>query len=230
MKIHFSIDDVIGCFLWLTRNDCDSIFESYVFKCAKDLYEMYGIHTTCNCMYSDGINNLSEVSGRFKTQFQENNEWLKFSFHCYGPDSNYKHANEKVVAEDFQKVIGELERITGGGKSISNIVRLHFFQGSAEVVEYLREQGIEILLTADDERGSYDLCLQEEKELSERGLFRRNEMTYIRTDFRVEREQSIQRYDKETLVLFTHECFMGDVKIRDRLCEIMEVQGNYKNL
>lgn len=45
---------------------------------------------------------------------------------------------------------------------MSNIVRLHYFHGNADVVRALEEQGVDLLLTADDDRGSYDLRFDEE--------------------------------------------------------------------
>lgn len=239
MKIHFSIDDVIGCLLYLTRHDCGSIFESYVFDFARSLWEDFGIQTTCNCMYTDGVHDLREVSAKLKSQFRENSEWLKFSFHCFGPDSDYEKADRETFARDYQRVMGELKRIAGEEACAGDIVRLHFFAGSAETVGYLREQGIRILLTADDGRRSYDLEREEEERLRRDGIVSKNGMTYIRTDCRAERPQQVSNADgarkegehakREMFVLFTHEGELGNRKIRDRICDTVRKQAETEN-
>lgn len=124
MEIHFSIDDVIGCFLWITKNNCASIFESRIFAFARVLHERFGVKTTCNCMFSNGMSNLRMVSDKWKQQFQENKDWLKISFHCYDYDSNYKYADAPKVRREYIQVLSELERITGGGDTISTDIRL----------------------------------------------------------------------------------------------------------
>ena len=50
LYIHFSIDDVINCFLWLNKNDAASIFESEILNFARRIHREFDIGTTLNCM------------------------------------------------------------------------------------------------------------------------------------------------------------------------------------
>lgn len=230
MKIHFSIDDVIGCFLWLSKNNAVSIFESRIFAFVKQLYDKFGIMTTCNCMFSDGASTLKGVPDKWKEQFQDNADWLKFSFHCYDYESNYKLADKETIRNDYNVVMSELIRITGGGSAISDEARLHFFAGSTEAMKALGEMGVHIVFAADDERGSYDLKKDEEEQARHEGFKSlANNLLYEATDIRLENVTDVQdalnrvHPDKKRLVVFTHEKYIGMPEIQERLFEICEV-------
>ncbi len=232
LLVHFSIDDIIGCFLWLTRNKCGSIFDSYVFGFSKELYEKYGIHTTCNCMYTDGHFTLKDVSDRWLSEFRQHSSWLKFAFHCYGPDSDYRESSYDQMEREYRLVAEELMRITGG--EISSIVRTHLFSGSRDAVEALADNGVKVLLTADDDRGSYDLYPKDE--LKARADFcetKDKKLIYINTNMRLESIKNVELFingleksNKKRLVLFTHEYCLADLGIRKRAADIFDY---YKN-
>lgn len=229
MKIHFSIDDVIGCFLWLTKNNCSTIFDSRIFSFAKNLYDSYGIHTVCNCMYSNGASSLQEVSSNYAEEFQKNAHWLKFSFHCFDHNSNYTNTKKEEFIHEYKLVISELTRITGGGAALSTDIRLHCFTGNLEIMTYLAESGIKQVFTADDNRISYDLSVSEElqakKDIYVSPL---NNLVYTSTDIRLEKDESIEyllshiNYSKNLLVIFTHEIYISNINIHNKLFKICE--------
>lgn len=229
MKIHFSIDDVIGCFLWLTKNKCSTIFESRIFSFAKNLYDNYGIHTVCNCMYSNGVSSLQEVSSDYVEEFQQNAHWLKFSFHCFNHSSNYTNTKKEDFVYEYNLVMSELTRITGGAATLSTDVRLHCFTGNSEIMNYLAESGIKQIFTADDNRISYDLSIAEEIHAKQdMYISPLNNLTYIATDIRLEKDETTEyllnhiNSSKKLLVIFTHEIYIGNANIQNKLFEICD--------
>lgn len=211
LYIHFSIDDVINCFLWLNRNNANSIFESEILNFTRRIHREFDIGTTLNCMYLNSEEKyLSEVSSKWKEEFEDNSEWLKLAFHCYGPESDYSKTLDKSFADDYKKTVREMCRIAGNAVD-NSIVRLHYFHGSSSVVDYLYQSETKCLLAADDSRVSYDLTSDECKILEKYQEYDSpNRMKYVSTDFRVEKYDGAIEYRKnaDRIVFFTHESFL----------------------
>ena len=216
-QIHFSVDDTFGCFQWLHKNykTVKGIFDSSTFGLAKKIYEYYGVSTSFYCMYENGEGgSLGDFISEWQEQFQQCGEWMKFGFHCYDGRSNYSTVPLERIEEDYSKVINALTRITGGGICFTDTLRLHFFAGNTTTVKYLRKRGINRLLCADDNRGSYNLSENAEMELKKQGFYQDPDtgMDYQLTDFRVENiddmkaaNRKIHELSGDTIVVFTHE-------------------------
>ena len=157
-RVHFSIDDILGCLKWLSKNEkkVSSIFDSYVLNFSKQLHEIFGVKVSLFSMYTDGEFTLKNVSDKWKKQFQENSEWLKIGFHAYNTKSCYKDISGTDFEREYKLVLQELIRITGGKSALSDKLRLHYFSGNQEVVKILSDNGIKCLLCADDSRQSYN--------------------------------------------------------------------------
>lgn len=154
--IHLSFDDVIGVFEELKEKDPNSIFELNTFGWLKDLHEKYGTTVSCYVFYEDGDFNLSQVSGKYKDEFVQNSDWLRFGFHTKNASTDYI---EKSIVDDYSSTINELERIVGS-ESIDNFIRLHMFQCTYEEIQKLttlKYEPVTGLFTADDNRQSYYL-------------------------------------------------------------------------
>ena len=226
-KIHFSVDDTFGCFNWLNKNDksVQGIFDSFIFRFAKYIYENYGVGTSFYCMYTDGRNSLENVSSRWQEQYQMCHEWMKFGFHCYDGHSNYGMASAEKIEEDYNKVVGALERITGGGDCLTDTLRLHYFAGNDVTIGYLRKRGINRLLCADDDRRNYNLSEEAEEKLKRAGFYFDHDtsMEYISTNFRIENmdvaESKIReiKLSQKKVIFFTHERYLKEVGIRNKI-------------
>lgn len=227
-KIHFSVDDTFGCFKWLNRNSesVNEIFSSNTFCYAKFIYEIFGIGTTFYCMYTDGMESLDMIDSKWSEQFQKYSAWMKFGFHGYDDGSNYNMASMGRFADDYEKVKNALKNITGGGKCFADTLRLHCFGGNETIAAYLKKDGINNLLCADDDRGSYGLPKEAEACLKRTGTFLdvHTGMRYIATNLRLENindieneVQKIQRSFYNNVVIFTHERYLRDIEIRKRL-------------
>lgn len=211
---------------WLTKNDANSIFESYVFKFAEDLHEKFGISITCNCFYAGIGGDLSKVSDKWQREFEENSKWLKFAFHGWDSTTDYNKVSYEKAREDYERVVEQIKRIAGEA-SISNIVRTHFFHGNSMAVRAWKDCGVKLLLSADDNRGSYDMKAWEE-EIAKKGKYIRKNggIQFLATDIRLESfemdiNQFLNNYEKNEMVIFTHERLLDDILFRERIVRVL---------
>ena len=228
-RVHFSIDDVLHSFLWLERNDKESIFDADTFLLAKWLYENYGVNTTYNCFYQSQRGSLRDVSDKYRKQI-EDSIFLKFSFHGKDDITDYNNVGYGETASDYKQTTAEIIRIAGED-ALSDVVRLHYFHGSAATVRALEDLGVKLLLTADDDRGSYDLKPDEEQ-TTMTGIYYKAgcKIGYKSTDIRLERfsveQLSSYDYDREkTLVVFTHENLAARQETKEKLSALMRHIG-----
>lgn len=238
-KIHFSIDDFFTAFIDLTENrkENSSLFEQPVFAFFKRLHQDYQAVFSCFCFYEEGKDgrNLAQVTDVFREEFQENSDWLRFGFHGLNSGANYGstrfqtgecRANYRQAGEDYEKTVKELERITGGGRCIDRVPRIHFYAGTAEACRAWMDAscGIRGLISAEDDRIAYfhteeqSRTLRQQDRLDTTGLG----LTFFRTKVRLENTEDIAafledfgRQEKmEELLVFTHEPFLEEERIR----------------
>lgn len=86
-KIHFSVDDVIGCFENLTKNEgkYNSAFDEPFFAYIKFIHEKYNAKVSLYCFYEKEGFSLAECTERFADDFKASSGWLKFGFHAEIP-------------------------------------------------------------------------------------------------------------------------------------------------
>ena len=223
MEIHFSVDDTIRCFRWLSRNKekCFSIFNSYVFEYAKQLHDLFQINVTFYCMYCNDIDfALKDMSDKWKNEFILNSEWLKFGFHTYDGKINYKNVDSSVFSKHFNSVNSEINRFAGK-ECITDILRLHYFEANSEIVKFLISKEVTCLLCADDQRISYDLNENISLET------KKHSMIYRPTDIRIEKmsnvEEMIAKYrNQNRVIIFTHEIYLDDINIRKNIIALLK--------
>ena len=222
--VHFSIDDVLNSLLWLENNGKNSVFEARIFQLARWLYESYGIPTTYNCFFENERGSLRYVSDKYKKQISDAG-FMFFSFHGKNPCTDYNEAGYKEAYRDYMVVLEELKRIAGE-ESISGVIRTHFFHGSKEAVEAFGDCGARLLLTADDDRGSYDLAPAEENE-ARKGVYKKGNKGYLATDIRLE-SVSLERLrgnrypSEKPIVIFTHEWYAPKEEAREKIELMLE--------
>lgn len=213
-----SFDDTILIFEDISSKNYDSIFENATLAWYKDLHSKYGVTVSCFVYYEDGDFNLSDVTERYRDEFEKNSNWLRFGFHTVDKDTNYQTRNNLV--SDYEKTVQQLKRIVGSN-AIDNVIRLQNFQGTyAEISQLakLDDESIKGLLTADDMHQSYYLSskansyiyAQDELYDEDTGLY------FFSTDFRTEyvdnmgsKLNELQKdcWNNQTgdLVVFSHE-------------------------
>ena len=109
-KAFFFIDDVIWVFRDLTRKNYDSMFDHPFLKVLKDAHDQYGLKTQLNIFYmtdtyyNNDIFTLAEMTDKYKKEWEDASDWLKFGFHSRKefPDYPYINANYQDVYDDFK--------------------------------------------------------------------------------------------------------------------------------
>ncbi len=225
--IHFSVDDVKGIFKVLITEYPKSIFETRTLKFLKSMHDIYGISVDMYCTYQHNWYCIEKVPRIYREQFEEN-KWLRFGYHCY--DENLSvfedELNFKKYYDLFQKNIFSIT----GQNQIVNPIRLDRFAGSENMCAYLKQSGVNCILTADDERNSYYLSAIENATLSENFQYydEKNDIFFIRTCTRLENfvkddfsdlENELRLYmDKkcDMIPVFSHEYLMDRKDVRNR--------------
>lgn len=112
--IHISYDDCIRCLYDIDRNadTYTSIFDNNFLSSLKIMHLNYGAVFTLNLFgdYNAGSWELSNMTNKFKNEFAENSDWLKFSVHWLVagvyPDtltdeeivSGYREMTDRIIA------------------------------------------------------------------------------------------------------------------------------------
>lgn len=218
-KVHFSFDDVSICMKELTIDSAkfESIFD-HPFLCElKHLHELtFGRGKFTLYVYEkDGDYDISQFPLKFADEFDRNSDWLKVGYHAMSPSiSKDSISMASVFIPSFDRVDSILTVKFKSAKS--NTIRLHYFYATQEEIDHLKSKGITTLLAADDYRISYSLSDAENSKLMTEEVFKKNGMTYMSTDHRCERDNTIaglvRNAKDDELVIFTHEwAYKGSV-------------------
>ena len=106
------------------QNIYQSVFDNPYLAIYKKAHDLYGVKVHLNLFYefdneartrfSSNRNyfNLSMMTNRFRDEFRQNSDWLKFSFHAHSefPDKPYKFTESETVKTDAEKVNREIIR------------------------------------------------------------------------------------------------------------------------
>ena len=160
-KYRISSDDNILFLADITENadKYKSIFENpylAVYKKAHDLYGakvhlnlFYAFDRTAAALFSDERPDfdLSMMTDKFKSEWEENSDWLKLSFHSRTefPDAPYRHARPETVTADYLDVRREVLRFAGEKSFSHAVTTVHFGAANREGVAALRDLGHEVL-------------------------------------------------------------------------------------
>lgn len=185
---HLSFDDTIEIFENLTEDKMiNSIFDNETLFWFQELHRKYGVTISCYVYYESGEFNLGDCTKRFKGEFEENSDWLRFGFHSKNGETIYDNSNTDIVS-DYRITIAALADIVGK-KSIDNVIRLQSFKCSQEDVIKLNkvsEEPVIGFLTADDIRISYGLSDEKNRYIFSHDELREKGIMYYSTDLRVE--------------------------------------------
>lgn len=195
-KAHFSIDDVGRSFAYISKSKPASIFDLRLYSQLLQWYKEYGVISNLYCIFNLDNFIISDTPMMYKTEFEENANWLKYGFH-----SGY----EKPFIEDsdymasYVKTHNFIEEMSMGQ---TRDIRLHSWRATDDQEAFLNYMGIKTLFMPNDKENPYD----------ENGTYIRNGIIHRRTDVWFEKIDEINEenlgVEKEYLTLFTHEwCF-----------------------
>ena len=231
---HLSFDDVYEVLIDITENEdkYNSIFDNNFLRSLKIMHDNYGAKFVLYIYdkYPEKNYDITKVSTKYKLEFQNNSNWLKFGYHTIEPDTRFdKSFDLKELIESYKRVNDAI--LNFAGVRSTNVIRLNYFSGKTEVINFLSRKGVFALLCADDKRASYSLSENQNNKLLEQDYIVHQGMRYIKTDFRFDGKKLIiyemlKLRDNEIMVLFAHEWALGP-KDLDKIYKA--VKWLYKN-
>lgn len=225
--INFSIDDCIEIFRDITINNYNSLFESDYFSFFKELHDKYDAKISLYSFVEYKGFNIKNTTDKFKKEFIDNCNWLKIGFHGFNENSRYN--DKENIKKDYKLFLKYIKRFAGSLNVIDNFIRLHYFSGNLENILKIKKLGIKGLLTADDDRDNYYLKKNENIFLNKHNIYKdiKNDIFFIKTNLRIEKIENINETLKtidinNNIIMFTHEQYLNDKNIRDKIIDIYE--------
>lgn len=147
----FTIDDNIRFFEEIQKNGMKSVFDHPYLAMLRRIHRQYGTKIHLNVFYSyrPGGFSLADFPQTYREEWQQNAEWLRFSFHAKHnePEFPYDAASPETLVADYRLVTDELMRIAGSG-SVEDTVTLHYMRADRAACQALKAQGVRALIGA----------------------------------------------------------------------------------
>lgn len=186
-KYRLSLDDNIWFLkdISLNASKYNSIFENPYLGFLKEVHETYGTKIHINIYYQTEGFNLSQMTDKFKSEWIQNSDWLRLSFHALAndPDKPYIKSGYEEVKRDCEMVKDEIRRFAGE-ELLGPVTTLHWGEATAEGCQALKESGYTALAGYFNfEEGipvvSYYLDNEKTQHLSDRFIWRDNQQGLI---------------------------------------------------
>ena len=211
--VHLSLDDVeVFADLIGNQQEYDSLFQHPFMAFLQELHRDYGMRITLytyeHLRNGDGRDTiLEDMPLKYKNDFRKASDWLRIGYHS----SRAKFDSLVSVADfrdSYNNVNGAIAQFADSSM-VASTLRFHYFFAPDSLLNALT--GVRTLLCADDcNRLSYNLTTSEAMTVAKRGRISKNEISYRRTDLRVDDNfrvlSDLKRNENvDTLVVFTHE-------------------------
>ncbi len=127
-RINCFIDDHSFVFTELSRQRPKRAFDHFYLAGLKKIHDETGFKVTLNTFYRNDHDQagflLNEMPDTWKAEFEDNSDWLKFSFHAFSefPDRPYLEASAEEIGKDYDSVRNEIIRFAGENSFIPPIV------------------------------------------------------------------------------------------------------------
>ena len=207
---NLSIDDVeVFSDLINYQNDYDSLFQHPFFNFLKNLHKDYGLVVTLytyELLDNDNVT-LKEMPLKYKNDFRKASDWLRIGFH------SKRHEFDSLISvadfhDSYNNVNSAISQFADSSM-IAKTLRFHYFFAPDSLLNGV--PGIGSLLCADNKnRMSYNLTPPEALTVANKGGIVKNNITYRRTDLRIDDNYRIL-FDlklldsSDTLVVFAHQ-------------------------
>jgi hypothetical protein len=116
-RYRFQVDDNSFCMRDIHRKGYKSLFESPYLGMFRNFHKQYGVKVVLNLFYSTPEEdfNLSQLSDRYKSEWQDNAHWLKLAFHARNefPNHPFLVRTPKQFGEDIDLIEREIKRFAG---------------------------------------------------------------------------------------------------------------------
>ena len=117
LRCNCYIDDHSFFFTDLAKERPKRAFDHFYLKGLKNIHDKYGLKVTLNLFYhNDHFDfELKDMPDIWKSEFIDNSDWMKFSFHSYSefPDRPYLETTREEFARDWDLVQSNIYRFAG---------------------------------------------------------------------------------------------------------------------
>ena len=167
-RYRFSIDDNVFWLRELMKDKPKNINDNLYLGQLKRLHDNFGAKFTLNLFYEtpDKEFNLSMMSPEWKSQLQDNAEWMRLTWHAYNefPDRPYQYATPEQFEHDYELIHSEVARFAGEECWIPPSI-VHWCEFPPSMFPLLYKKGVRTLsgyFIKGDER--YDISYEMDKE------------------------------------------------------------------
>ena len=144
-RFNFFIDDHSFLFTDLSKQRPKKAFDHFYLAALKKIHDKYGFKVTLNSFYHNDHEEflLKDMPDIWKSEFQANSDWLKFSFHAYSefPDRPYAEATAATFGKHWDMVQKEIERFAGPECFIAPVV-IHWANVHPAVAQEAIRRGV----------------------------------------------------------------------------------------
>ncbi len=121
----FTVDDNIRFLKEITESNYQSIFEHPYLAMYKRLHDEFNLKVQLNLFYRMTDFELSQMSSKFYSQWEENSDWLKLSFHSELENAYpYEFSGYDEVYQHCKKVNDQIIRFASP-KSLAKTTTIH---------------------------------------------------------------------------------------------------------
>lgn len=147
MHYRFSIDDNILFFKDISENNYSSIFENPYLSFFKKMHDRYGTRFQFNIYNETDGFELSQMSDRYKKEWNQNSDWLHLSFHARAdsPPDPYLNSTYDRAYSDCINIHNQIIRFAGNA-SLDYYTTVHYCQASDEAIHGFKDAGIKGLV------------------------------------------------------------------------------------
>jgi hypothetical protein len=181
-RYRLSLDDNIWFLRDISGNSYKyrSIFENPLLGFLKQVHDSYGTRIHMNLYYETDGFDLSRMTDKYKSEWKENANWLRLSFHALAdkPDKPYINADYLKVKTDCEKVMDQVRRFAGE-EVTGPVTTLHWGEATVEGCRALRDCGFKCLpcdFNVDNNLApcSYYLDVEKRRHINKRLIWRDN--------------------------------------------------------
>ncbi len=164
-----------------------SIFENPYLGFFKKVHDEYGTKVHFNLYYQEEGFNLTQMPVKFKSEWRENCDWIRLSFHALQdlPDMPYINAGYEPVFKECEMVMEQVRRFAGE-ELTGPVTTLHWGEATQDGCRALRDAGFKCLagdFNVDNDLPpvSYYLDVEKRRHLNRRFIWKDNKEDIIFT-------------------------------------------------
>lgn len=142
----FTVDDNIRFLKEITESNYQSIFEHPYLAMYKRLHDEFNLKVQLNLFYKMNDFELSQMSSKFYSQWEENSDWLKLSFHSELENAYpYEFSGYDEVYQHCKKVNDQIIRFASP-KSLAKTTTIHCCRTTEDGLKALADNRVTGLL------------------------------------------------------------------------------------